>query len=84
MKLKLNATTDLADAWDIDAGDDFAAVVRWKTGDTTLQGSVWTVGSRTNGRLGDNAATATILPRIRICEDVAGASRARPLSGRPA
>ncbi len=56
VKVKLNATTDLTDAWDIDAGDDFAAVVRWKTGDPTLQGSVWTFGNRVGGRLGDNAA----------------------------
>ena len=59
VKVKLNATTDLTDAWDVDGGDDFTAVVRWKTGDSTLQGSVWTFGSRANGRLGDNAATAT-------------------------
>ena len=54
VKAKLNATTDLTDAWDIDAGDGHSAVVRWKTGDSNLQGSVWTFGSRVNGRLGDN------------------------------
>jgi alpha-tubulin suppressor-like RCC1 family protein len=37
---RLSAATILTDAWDCDAGDDFAAVVRWKTADTTLQGSV--------------------------------------------
>ena len=56
VKAKLNATTDLSDAWDIDAGDAHSAVVRWKTGDTNLQGSVWTFGSRVDGRLGDNGA----------------------------
>ena len=58
-KLNSGATAYLADAWDLDAGDDFAAVVRWKTGDSALQGSVWTFGSRANGRLGDNSATPT-------------------------
>ena len=56
-KAKLNATTDLTDVWDVDAGDDFTAVVRWKTGDTNLQGSVWTFGNRVNSSLGDNGAT---------------------------
>jgi alpha-tubulin suppressor-like RCC1 family protein len=51
---KFNATTDLTDAWDMDAGDDFAAVIRWKTGDANLQGSVWTFGNRVNSSLGDN------------------------------
>ncbi len=39
-RAKLNATTDLADVWDLDAGDTHAAVVRWKTGDPALQGTV--------------------------------------------
>ncbi|RYD20273.1 MAG: hypothetical protein EOP88_15700, partial [Verrucomicrobiaceae bacterium] len=58
---KLNSGTNafITDAWDIDAGDDFSAVVRWKTGDSNLQGSVLTFGSRTGGRLGDNATTST-------------------------
>ena len=54
IKAKLNATTDLTDVWDADAGDDFTAVVRWKTGDANLQGSVWTFGNRVNSSLGDN------------------------------
>ncbi|MEO8617458.1 MAG: chitobiase/beta-hexosaminidase C-terminal domain-containing protein, partial [Luteolibacter sp.] len=56
IKVKLNSSTELGDAWDVDTGDDFAAIVRWKTGDSNLQGSVWTFGNRVGGRLGDNGA----------------------------
>jgi alpha-tubulin suppressor-like RCC1 family protein/Ca2+-binding RTX toxin-like protein len=66
-RAKLNATTDLTDAWDVDAGDTHAAVVRWKTSDPTLQGSVWAFGNRVAGRLGDNAAiTGTALFPVQV------------------
>lgn len=52
-RMKLNATTYLTDAWDVSAADNHTAILRWKAGDTDLQGTVWTVGARANGRLGD-------------------------------
>lgn len=54
IKLKSAANTDLTDAWDIAGGDGHIAIVRWKTGDANLEGTVWTTGSTANGRLGNN------------------------------
>ena len=80
VKVKLNATTDLTDAWDVDGGDDFAAIVRWKTGDATLQGSVWTFGNRVAGRLGDNGAiTGTATYPVQV-QKLVGTTYS-PLSG---
>lgn len=45
----------LTDAWDVSAGDSHCAVVRWKAGDSTLQGSVWCAGNQANGRLGNDS-----------------------------
>lgn len=53
----------LTDAWDISAGDDHAAVVRWKDGDPDLQGSVWTFGNDSDGQLGNRGVTTT--PQVR-------------------
>lgn len=53
-KVKLNATTDLTDAWEVSQGAAHSAIVRWKTGDSELQGSVWCMGLQTYGRLGNN------------------------------
>jgi Ca2+-binding RTX toxin-like protein/alpha-tubulin suppressor-like RCC1 family protein len=54
IKLRTASATDLSDAWDITGGDAHIAVVRWKTGDSNLEGTVWTTGTTTNGRLGNN------------------------------
>lgn len=55
-KVKLNATTDLTDAWEVSQGSAHSAIVRWKEGDSELQGSVWCMGLQTYGRLGNNVS----------------------------
>lgn len=57
LPVMLNSTTELTDATAISGGQLHAAVVRWKTGDANLQGSVWSFGERGAGRLGNNVAT---------------------------
>lgn len=57
-KMKLDASTDLTDAWDVSEGAFHVAVVRWKTGDPDLQGTVWCAGWRSYGCIGDNGSTA--------------------------
>ncbi len=57
-KLSSGATDYVTDAWDLAAGDAHAAIVRWKTGDSNLQGTVWTVGSRADGRIGNAGSTS--------------------------
>ena len=54
----LNASTELTDATAISGGQSHTAIVRWKTGDANLQGSVWSFGERGSGRLGNNVTTA--------------------------
>jgi alpha-tubulin suppressor-like RCC1 family protein len=54
----LNATTELTDATAISGGQNHTAVVRWKTGDSNLQGSVWSFGERGSGRLGNNSTSS--------------------------
>ena len=54
----LNSTTELTDATSISGGQSHAAVVRWKTGDPALQGSVWSFGQRGSGRLGNNSTAS--------------------------
>lgn len=64
-RVKLDATlingqpNYLTDAIDVSAGDDHTAVVRWKDSDPDMHGTVWTFGSRTNGRLGNNNVGGT-------------------------
>lgn len=58
--LKLIAGTDLTDATDISAAGAHIAIVRWKTGEANLQGSVWCCGASTYGRLGSyNGSTSS-------------------------
>jgi len=52
LPMKLDADTELTDAIDADGGGNFSAVVRWNDTEPDLQGTVWTVGSNSNGRLG--------------------------------
>lgn len=54
----LNSTTELTDATAISGGQSHTAVVRWKTGDSNLQGSVWSFGERGSGRLGNNVTSS--------------------------
>jgi alpha-tubulin suppressor-like RCC1 family protein len=53
VKVKLNATTDLSDVYDISCAESHSAVVRWKSGDPALQGRVFCFGEQLYGRLGN-------------------------------
>ncbi|MCW1923367.1 chitobiase/beta-hexosaminidase C-terminal domain-containing protein [Luteolibacter arcticus] len=53
----LNSTTELTDVTAISGGQNHTAVVRWKTGDPNMQGTVWSFGERAGGRLGNNVTT---------------------------
>lgn len=54
----LNSTTELTDAIAISGGQSHTAIVRRKTGDSNLQGSVWSFGERGSGRLGNNVLSS--------------------------
>ncbi|MFD0894275.1 chitobiase/beta-hexosaminidase C-terminal domain-containing protein [Luteolibacter ambystomatis] len=54
----LDSTTQLTDVTAISGGQIHTAVVRWKTGDANLQGSVWSFGERGSGRLGNNVTSS--------------------------
>lgn len=56
--VKLDASNLLTDAWDIAIGSAHSVVVRWKDGDSALQGSVWCFGAQANGCLGNNLLSA--------------------------
>ncbi|MCH7225798.1 hypothetical protein [Haloferula sp. A504] len=56
--MMLDATTPLTDAWSIEAGEYYSAVVRWHPTDPDLQGTVWTCGRQTNGRLGQGSTSS--------------------------
>lgn len=58
MKVKLNSTTFLTDAFDISNAKYHSAVVRWKSGDPALQGRVFCFGQQQYGRLGNNSIVA--------------------------
>ncbi|WP_367871429.1 chitobiase/beta-hexosaminidase C-terminal domain-containing protein [Luteolibacter sp. Populi] len=60
--MKLNASTELTDAWDVDAGEAHSVVLRWKEGDPALQGTVWSVGKSDDGRLGNGTTAAGTVP----------------------
>ncbi|MCW1916968.1 chitobiase/beta-hexosaminidase C-terminal domain-containing protein [Luteolibacter sp. GHJ8] len=53
---KASATTGdfLTDALEVDAGETHAVVLRSKANTLDMDGTVWTMGSRANGRIGDN------------------------------
>jgi alpha-tubulin suppressor-like RCC1 family protein len=68
----------ITDVWDISAGENHSAVVRWKTGESSLQGSVWCFGERANGRLGNNLGTSG---NVTNPVQVLRASDLQPLSG---
>lgn len=63
LKVKLNATTFLTDAYDISCAQYHAAVVRWKKDDPYLQGRVYCFGQQRYGRLGNIpwGSTGTVL-----------------------
>ena len=54
----LDATTELTDALDLSGSGSHSVVVRWKAGDPALDGTVWSCGSQSEGRLG-NGSTAS-------------------------
>ena len=58
LRVKLNATDYLTDAYDISSGENHSAVVRWNASDPELQGSVMCFGQQQYGRLGNNATAA--------------------------
>lgn len=64
-RVRLNATANnfLRDAWDVSMGEAHSAVVRWKSGDPSLQGRVMCFGQQQHGRLGNFpiATTQTVL-----------------------
>ncbi|MEO7098596.1 MAG: Ig-like domain-containing protein [Luteolibacter sp.] len=60
LQVKLNSTTTLTDAWDISCGESHSVVVRWKTGDSSLQGRVYCFGQQQYGRLGNLPASTTL------------------------
>jgi alpha-tubulin suppressor-like RCC1 family protein len=59
-KVKMNSTTDLTDACDVGAGGSHGVVVRRNT--TGENGSVWTFGDGTSGRLGNNSTSDQLYP----------------------
>ncbi len=58
MPVKLDSTTDLTDVLDFSAGGAHAVFVRWKSGDSAMQGTVWSCGNRAYGRLGNGSTAA--------------------------
>ena len=54
----LNATTELTDALDVSGGGSHSAVVRWKANDPDLDGTVWSCGNQSDGRLGNGVTTS--------------------------
>ncbi|WP_367872485.1 Ig-like domain-containing protein [Luteolibacter sp. Populi] len=57
----------LSDAWYVSAGESHSVVVRWKEGETSLQGTVWCAGEGANGRLGRGSTTNSAYPvRVEI------------------
>lgn len=53
LPVKLNASALLTDVVDVDAGEAHGVFLRWKSGDPSLEGSVWSVGKSDEGRLGN-------------------------------
>jgi alpha-tubulin suppressor-like RCC1 family protein len=58
MPMLLDENTELADALDVSGGGAHTAVVRWHPTASGLDGTVWSCGSQTDGRLG-NGTTAS-------------------------
>ncbi|MCW1924480.1 chitobiase/beta-hexosaminidase C-terminal domain-containing protein [Luteolibacter arcticus] len=54
----LAANTVLTDAIDASGGGAHTSVVRWKDGDSNLEGTVWSCGSREFGRLGNGSTSS--------------------------
>ena len=67
ISMQASAGTPLKYAWDVSCGLQHSAVVRWKTGDSDLQGSVWCAGQQQYGRLGNGSGTsATITYAVKV------------------
>lgn len=54
----LNATTELTHALDVSGGGSHTAVVRWEANNSDLDGTVWSCGNQSDGRLGNGLTTA--------------------------
>jgi alpha-tubulin suppressor-like RCC1 family protein len=74
--VRLNASTILEDAWWVAGGSAHGVIVRRKDGDPDLQGSVWSFGEGSSGRLGRNS-TANSSYAVRVVKDTSGT----PLDG---
>lgn len=69
--VKLSAGVELTDAWHASAGGAHGVIVRWKDGTPNLQGSVWSFGNGTSGRLGRNSTANSSYP-VQVVTDTAG------------
>lgn len=63
----VSSQVELKDATWVSAGESHSAIVRWKDGTSALQGSVWTFGQRSLGRLGNGSvASGNITLPVRV------------------
>jgi alpha-tubulin suppressor-like RCC1 family protein len=77
----LDGTTPLTDAWDISCGASHSAVVRWKTGDPALQGSVMCSSGTTTYMAGVLKADSSPLMGITSVSASRGYTLALDLNG---